>query len=595
MRARLDEWIAHNQPFGWLLLAAFVVALVPTVVPPLVLGEDWKGVPVSYTDSSMYKARVLHVAQGHLASGNPYYFEHRDEPSLVIFAGDYLHAIPHALGFPRTETFFASLLLFSGLFLLAFYVLFRRLGVGGALSAAGAFLLYLHFFSHIDRPSNMQPFLPLLALFYIGLLGLIRIGNTKSILLVGLTTGAMFYFYSYLWQSFIITLGIAFLYWMLARQWKRARSVFASGLLAVAIGLPSVVYVFWLAHISPYFWESLGRFGLVKTHLPMMEVVYTGGWVGLALLFLCVLYVRVRTLREDSEFIHLAWFFWFSGLGLWIMQGSNLITGTLLENGEHMKHFIIGWLVFFVLALGTYLVRARTRLGKVVRVLCALALALLATAALHFVYESYVPTYATASFSEFARTQWRDAQDYHALLAWVDAHEAEPVVLWEDPNDQMTWETPVMSRNYVLLSVPGMWHLLPDGEIEERYLVTSFFRNLTLEDLINERSNYMGRNRAYHIAKTEERAVKLCRILHVYDRTYECGAVPTPVDTIGRDHFEGLLQKFRDDVKPNIHEYLAKYHVRYIVNDTRRNQYRPEELGAALVSTEGNYELWRLP
>lgn len=596
MKVSFTSRIQEHWFFVCVLGAVTLLTLVPTLLPILVLGSAHKGVPVQFTDAAMYETRVAHVGRGHLTDGNPYFMEHADDPALVVFLGDYLHALPMLAGLPLAATLYLNLLAFSFLFVVAFYVLFVRLGVAYSLSALCTMLLYLLFFSHIDRPSNMQPFLPLLALFYLGLLDLIATARTRGVLLVGSSLGAMFYFYSYLWQSFLITLGLACIYFLCAKQFAQVRAVVIAGSLGTVVGLPSLLYILWLSRTSPYFWESLGRYGLVETHLPMMETLYSGGWVGLALAFLLILLWQSKTLRESSWFNSVVVFFFVTGLGLWIMQASNVITGKLLENAQHMVFFIAAWLILFVCAVGTMLWRRRAELGNSQRLVAVAVLAILTLYSLHNVYKYYIPTYIQPVFTPSVVEVWRDEQDFTAPLAYIDAHEEQPVVILEDPRDPITWVTPLLSRNYVLFATPGMWHLVPEGEVIERYLVSQYFEGPSKEDLKSDIELYFGRQWAFHIAKTVEREIKLCRILHFYERVSNCGTVPSSIDVIGETRFDLLHEKLEDDIKPHIGEYLAKYHVSYILKDRKKNpDWKPQQLGAAKVYEDARYELWKLP
>ncbi|MEK7602508.1 MAG: hypothetical protein AAB472_03420 [Patescibacteria group bacterium] len=596
LRVRAGLWIQANKGFCTALAFILAVMLVPTILPRIILGEDYKDVPVAFTDAAMYQAHVAHVGRGHLSDGNPYLLEHAHEPALVIFLGDYLHALPLFVGVPLVPTLFLNLLVFSLLFAISFYLLFLRLGVGRNKSALGVALLYLLFFSHIDRPSNMQPFLPLLALFYIGLLGMLEAPTKRSIALVATTLGAMFYFYSYLWQSFVISLGLLFLYALVRKQKERVKGTVLAGSSGVLIGLPSLFYILWLSHTSPYFWESIGRYGLVETHLPMMEALYSGGWVWFALCLLSILLWRVKVLRNDSFFTRLSVFFFVSGFGLWFMQVSNVLTGKLLENAQHMVYFIAAWLILFVFAMGARLYDFRHLLTRRLQALVFFSLLLLTLVSLNNLYRYYVLNYIRDPLTARLTDIWRTQQLSQAPLAYIDAHETDPVVIWEDPHDMSTWDTPVLSRDYVLFATPAMWHLVPDGELVERFLVAEYFATPTEESLKKDVDLYLGRQWAFHKAKTIERRIKLCRILHhLTNPSYDCGTVPSSVDVIGEERFVEWERKFTSDIKPHILDYLAKYHVSYILKDVLSHpEYQPEKLGAKKVYEDGRFELWKL-
>ena len=106
---------------------------------------------------------------------------------------------------------------------------------------------------------------------------------------------------------------------------------------------------------------------------------------------------------------------------------------------------------------------------------------------------------------------------------------------------------------------------------------------------------YLGRQDFPHKAKTIERGIKVCRILFFWDKNKDCGTPPTPQELLGDQFFIDLENKFQNDIKPNIKEYLKKYHVSYILKDkTLDPQYHPEELGATRVYSDDRYEIYHL-
>ena len=141
----------------------------------------------------------------------------------------------------------------------------------------------------------------------------------------------------------VVTLGLLALYALGTRQWALLRRVLAASALGGAIGAPPFLYALWITK-QPYFWESVNRFGLVNTHLPVAEVVYSGAWAGLVAVLVVFLYWRVPFLRQQRIFSVTALFLCVTGMALWIMQSSNIVTGQLLEIGDHMRRFIIVWL-----------------------------------------------------------------------------------------------------------------------------------------------------------------------------------------------------------------------------------------------------------
>jgi hypothetical protein len=420
---------------------------------------------------------------------------------------------------------------------------------------------------------------------------LIREQSRANIALASVAFGATFYFYSYLWQTAFITLGVLFLYALVRRNWSLLRASFISGFLGCVIGSPIPLYALWLSNTSPYFWESVGRLGLVNTHLPMAEVIYSGGWIGVMCFFLAVLWWQVRSLRADSEFVQLGSFIAISGFGLWIMEGSNLFTGKLLETGEHMVGLIMPWIVFSALSLGAYLWRHRVQLSPALRIFSLGMLVLFSVVSVRYVsLDAFLPPH-------IERGRLQAQQDYAKPFEWLQREEQEPVVVWSDPDHYATVLLPIYTRHFTLDVYWGMLELLPEGEVRERYLISQYFDNPSLADLktVDEMSLYLGRSDLPHRANTVARGIKICRILFFWDAGKDCGTPPTPQQLLGEQFFIDLDKKFRTDIKPNITAYLKKYHVSYILKDIELNpRYDPEVLGAVRVYRDDRFELYKM-
>lgn len=596
MLATSRRWIEQHVALTLLLLVIFLSAFVPSLEAKLVLGDAWRGVPVTYTDETLYQAQVQMVGQGNLTAGNPYLFEHRTDLPLVIFGGDWVNAIPQFLGFSFTTGLILNLIFWGLLFAIALYWLFREWNIPPWLASVGAFLVYLESFQWVQRVSNQQPFLGFFVLFYIALTRFLREQNKKTIIWLGLATGVMFYFYAFLWQTFVITLGLVFLYALARKNWVLAKGTFFAGVLGGTLGAPVPLYIFWMSHTQPLFWESLSRYGLVSTHLPMAEIVYSGGFMGLILAYVGLLSWRMPSLREDKEFMLLAQFIVLSGLSLWIMEGSNLITGKLLETAEHIKLFIYKFLIIDAILIGYFLWKRRGEISKGLRGLGVLCVGILSLVSAYYIWlYTYMPFMGVLTVPA-SMQDWNDEQGYAGPIGWLNTNESEPVVVWTDPDEYISWYFAVLSKHYVLFANPIIWHLTSDEEVRERYLVGEYFNNPTKDQLKADIPVYMGRNIVYHQAKTIERKVKLCRILFHFSTEHDCGTIPSSIDVIGENTFVDLEQKFQRDIKPNIKKYLVKYHVRYILKDKKLHpNYQPERLGGEIVYTDDRYELYRLP
>lgn len=584
----IKEFLKLHRPAVMLIGIVLVLTTIPILDIFLILGDSWQGILPTFTDELNF-ARVHTIGEGHLTDGNPYFLEHSDGPPLVVFGGAWFNAIPLLAGVPFNTAMAVNFIVWSLLFAASFYWLLRELRVPSWIAVLGTVFLYVQSFMHVWRPANLQPVYPFYFLFYIALFHLIREQSRRNIILLAFVTGAGFYVFAYLWQIAIITLGLLFLYALACRNWSLLKATFLSSFLGAVIGLPVSLYMLWLSHSSPYFWESMGRLGLVSTHVPMAEVIYSGGWIGAVFVLLAILFWRGRIVREDKEFILLGLFLGISGLGLWVMQGSNLITGKLLETGEHVVSFMIPWFVFSILSIGTFLLKRGAYLSKGLRIFSASILLVVSVVCVHYArsFPFWIP--------DIERSQWQAAQLYAKPFAWLQNEEKDTVVVWSNPNDSLAANLPIFTRHFTLYHYWGMLELVPEGEVRERYLISQYFNNPTVADLKNDMTVYLGRQDTAHKAKTIERGIKICKIVFFWDKSKDCGTPPTPQELLGDKFFSDLENKFQNDIKPNIKAYLKKYHVSYILKDKILDPaYHPEVLGAKMVYADDRFEIYHL-
>lgn len=590
----IKEFLRRHRPAT--VLAGVVLALTaaPFLAVHLVLGSAWQGIFPTFTDESVYYAHMHAVGQGYLTDGNPFVFEYRNGTPLVIFGGAWVNALPLLAGLSFESTLMLNFIIWSLAFAALLYWLFRGWAVPPWIAAGGTFFLYLQSYAYVWRAVNLQPVYPFYFLFYIALARLIREQNRKNIGLLAGATAAAFYIFAYLWQIAVITLGLLFLYALVRKNWSLMRATLLSSFIGGAIGLPVPLYSLWLSNTAPYFWESVGRFGLVNTHLPEAEVIYSGGWIGIMLAGLLFLWWHKPALREDKEFVALSVFLCVSGLGLWIMQGNNLITGKLIETGAHIRILILPWLSFATVLVGMHLWRCRAILSKGLRVFSFIVVSTGALASLYFL-SVYLFPFANVGAKS---ASWHEEQLYAKPLAWLDRTEKNPVVVWMEPSDGISFDLSIFTKHFPLYSLAAQQTLMSTEEVYERFLISQYFNDITVANLKRESKMelYLGRHDLPHAAMTIAREIKVCRILFFWDKGKDCGTPPTSQELLGEQFFADIENKFQTDIKPNIKAYLKKYHVSYLLKDKElRSHYRPEALGAVRVYADDRYEIYHLP
>jgi hypothetical protein len=582
------SFLRSNKALVILIVVTLLLTCIPVVHAFLFIGDTWQGVPQSYGDEFLYQVQMQTIAEGYFNLGNPYIYEHRFDPPLVLFGGSWIAAIPMLLGLPLIPALLLNYSLWSVIFALLCYWLFREFNLGKTAAALGALAGVLSCIDALWRTNSLQQVNPFFIFFLVALARFLKYQDRGSIILLGIATGCTFWVFSYLWQTAVITLGLLFLWALARKQWALLKATLLSSALGGVIGLPPILYILWQTR-APFFWESIARFGLVDTHLPMAEVVYSGGWIGILLVLLTVLYWRFSTLRT-REYALILTFIAVSGLGLWIMQGSNLVTGKLLETGAHLRRFIVPWFALMTFLSGYLLWHHRLAMSRRAKAAALCVVVVLIGANLHF-YSLYFVRYA---FFNINPDLWQTQQLYAAPAAWLQEHEKEPVVVWGQ-GDGINSYLPNLSKHYVLYSGAAMFTLIPNNELHERFLVSNYFDDLTTADLKARLVEYVGRGDAYHHTKTVERGVKICRAVFFFDKARDCGDTPTSVELLGEAFFAALDKKYREEIRPNIKTYLEKYHVSYILTDKHApKQWNPLEIGARLVWSDGRFELYRL-
>ncbi len=591
------KFVADNKKILiWLSIATLLLALLPVVDTMVTIGRDWKGVPMLYTDEVLYYAQVREVADGHPFFGNPYFYEHRESLTPAFFGSNWLASIPFFMGMSLPQAIVANFLFWSLVFVFAVFYLLRRLGVGGMWSATGALFVFIQSYLTAYRMSVRQEVFPFFFIFYITLFAwLEKPGDKKRIVALAVSAGTSFYLYSFFWQVVVATLGLVFIYAILIRLIKfpsfniprpAISSVFFVGILSAVIASP-VIYYTWLQTHTEFYWEAMGRFGLINTHVPTAEVVYSGSWV-IILLVLFVLgwrwFPNIFS-REKYSFIFV--FLALTGLSMVCLQASNMITGKELETAQHVKSFIVPWLAIGFFAWLAYSWKSIMKKGIREMVLGTIALALI-VANIHFIL--FITPFPVGETKNLRK----DMQNYGPPLSWLEEREANPTVIWSDPENNITPYIPALTKHYVLYAEPGNLNILSDSEVEDRYLTTRYFDGISTTTLKSEFALYAGRSRTYHYPKTLERKQKVCRILGITEWEW----CPTQIDKfelVGDAYFTRLIQKYKDNITPRIHEKLAAYHVRYILVDKKqRPNVNPERLiGTVKEYDDGRFAIYR--
>src|SRR3989344_2166085 len=282
-----SSFIARNRWLVISLCTIFFLSLIPVL--PAALSGDVFGDVINprYTDS-YYTPMTREVADGYPLLGNPFFFEHRESVTPAFILPFLVSAAPLLLGMPLPVTVIFNFTLWSLIFGLLVYALFRRLGLSDAWACIATVLVYIHMYGQLIRPVSMQVVQPVFMLFLLAFFfWWERPANKYRDALLGLTIAATLYDYTYLLQIIIVFLGLVFVYLLYKKDWRRIGHGLIVGAYASVLGIPFLVLTFTQLH-DPHYADTMFRIGLAYTHLPAGDALLGGARI-LSLLALAYL------------------------------------------------------------------------------------------------------------------------------------------------------------------------------------------------------------------------------------------------------------------------------------------------------------------
>jgi len=522
-------------------------------------------------DSYYYYSRIKEVSDGNIFIGNPYFLEHSKDVAPAFFVADWIAAAPLLLGFSFTFTVIFNLIFWSIIFAWLFYLLLRQFNLPGPFCLLGTVLMYVEVYRLMFRPVSMQTVFPFFILFLLSfVIWYKNSSDKKAMVFLIMAMTAAFYIYTYLWQIILVFIFLTIAYFYLIKDKKKAYNLLLVILISHLLSLPLIIYTIkQISHL--YYWESMERIGLVYTHLPAANVIYSGIWIIFALLLLFFSYFWVKDLKNNQDYKNLFVFSALSGIAMLIVSGSNIITGKELENSQHIERFIIVWLVIVFIGYLFHLVKNEINFKQIIicKKIVLFILLLLCLAGINRYLQAlagggYLLRVVNGGFSRSASEE----QDFSRPLNWLENNELKPKVVWVVPygsqiNDYLT----ILTKHYLLYAGSGQNYLVSQKEIEERYLTAKYFDNLEQADLENDYLSYGGVGKAVHQYKTHNRKVKICKILRLNLLNYDCGQLTDAVSYKGKEYFSGLYNQYQKEIVLNINQELKTFNVSYMLID----------------------------
>jgi hypothetical protein len=593
---RLAALISRKHVLLLLLVAVFF-SVLPYAYTYVKLGYQAPKllVGVYNNDSGYYSERMEEIKDGYPLLGNPYFIEHRSEIPPAFFLADWFGAIPLLLGASMLMTAVINFFVWSFLFLVLVYLLLRLLPVLPRWSLFGSIFVYMQVYLLMLRPVSMQVVFPFFLVFLISyILWLNDTKSRKKQIFLALAAAFTAYIYTYAWQVVIVALGLTPILFFFTGRKDSLKAFFTMFGIFVLASLPLVLYTMkQVAH--PLYWETMQRIGLVNTHLPTAAAVYVSFWIFI-MFFLWLLFSRydprVGLAKEQGmPFV----FFTLLGTAMLVVTSSNVISGKDLELPQHIERFIILW--FSLATVFTcYFFSRRQESRKFSSQ--ALGAGVLLVAAVFFGNAMYFSILGPVTIfdDQYDFPLLRKIQEFDKPLTFLRENIKEPAVVWTDPQGPLNDYVTMMTQHYILFRAAGVLQLVSNSELEERYLISHYFA-LSEADLENDYWAYGGVGNAIHQWKTQNRKVKLCRVLRLDHLGYRCGELTDRVSWKGKEYFTDLYDKYENEVRPNILSGLKKYHVGYIIHDQETDPatFTPETLpGTTLLYSDGRFTIYRL-
>lgn len=528
-----------------LALLAGTLTFAPQIVLNRSLGDEYAGVRQSMNpDEEYYMARQQDVIDGHVTLGNPYLYEHKDEPGLQVWVPDALLAWGSDMLFGDVHdgALFWDFVLPGVIVLLTYAVLMlytREHILSLAVTAFASIGLYLEVYNRSPSPQfNFVFFLVFLILF----LQTILKRTYSYALAAALSLGALFYVYTYYWTYAFVLLGLAlvgaFIFFRKERLHQKIAAVFGGGLL---LGIP----YFWTLHATsslPYYQASLARVGMITTHSPSgIFIVFSGA----AVFGLMLVLWRLRVLAFSPLTVVAA-----SGvLAGVIATNHHLITGLNLEFSTHY-HWVSMYADIFAVALCAQAILARMGAWEdyARRALLAFVIAFSLAATYQTVERQIVPT------PEFIASQ-----RYAPVLAWLNANTNVDDVVYADQS--LSGIIPAYTHDNVFFSGAAGLYIMPQSEIRSRFLAAHYFdtaltREIMTDGLAMERQVYG--NYYIEVSAHTRSLNKLRRII---------GLEPLPIERYPEADIESLIQEWQDQKARSFMQILSQYRVDYVVWD----------------------------
>ncbi len=575
----------------WLCIIVFA-SVLPLVYSRYTIGDAWRGVMVNYVgDALHYFQRIRSSSFGSVFGHNPYYFEHGGDIAPFVSVADALVALPMRFGVSLNTTIIANAIFWNLLFVWLLYLLLKKLELKPTIALWLTIPIYLQVYGIMVRPVSSQAILPFILLFYLALISWLKDARRRNSAWLVFSLAIPFYIYPYLWQICLATTLFVFMWLFLKKKTDEVKSLFVIIACALILAIPAFVYMYQdYSHLL--FLETINRVGYVASHFPSIEAIDVIRWLitGLGLGFLIRFFSAHA--RSDKNFNLILTFFVLTGLGIFAALLSNIITGKDFDIGNHARRFVILWLPIVLMTLVYYLVRKANFNSlsfykkSLITILIGVNL---------FVMVKQLPRSIVPPFTTMNRQEARYVQSYAEPIAWLEAREREPQVVWA--NGSISNYITTLSKHFVLFSgvLNSQIYFMPSSELEERYLVSRYFQNLNRERITEEYGWVAGASINY-VTRNIESKMRVCNIVPFLKQAEFCDNQEKIVSMQSEKeaNITRLLEKNKQEIRPNLISLLQKYNVSYIMKDLERDtNFDIQKIkGARAVYNDGHFSIY---
>src|SRR3989344_873944 len=475
---------SHHLAIVLAVVVGFI-CLAPHLIFPFQVGKDYRGLPMLATDDEdIYLARLQEITDGHPWLGSVWFYEYKNEPSLVAPTSDF---IQYGLARLLSLSLIGSLLLVKFLFpaILFFLIyafvykildentnqakwsgcaaaLFITLGydltdktqildlLSGQFQAS-TFLIW-------TRPIN--PILGSLIIFslLITVWSLYKKVTFSKVIIASLllTLGVASYFFTgALAASFI---GMLLITALLRRHWDRARSLGAVIILSLLFASP-YLYSVLSASRNPLFTEAALRLGLTQSHQPVFNLI-----IMLTTLLFCLVTIREFKSRQSDWW----WFCLALLLSCLAVFNQQVITGKTIWYPHFVQYTIPLSIVILIILLHKKLKPLNHRIWLALIVFIALATSSVGVLKQVSAYQTNFATY-------------KDRQSIMPVFNWFNSQTDKDSVIYVLEDEEIIMRLiPAFTHNNVY-SGSNLSSLVPPERIYHDYLIAMKLKGISPE------------------------------------------------------------------------------------------------------------------